>query len=148
MGWCDPCAADPLTDRELGELGVFWVDERPGDRPIKAQARDVFITRLHLRYTADSFPEDLFFQETGDRGNFQGRYVIRHPWTGSPRECPEARRYFEDLRRRHEREAETLASLTGWDIGEIRRRMELGEGGGEEEDDVPWWKKLWGGGGR
>ena len=28
MGWCDPCAADPLTDRELRELGVFWIDER------------------------------------------------------------------------------------------------------------------------
>ncbi len=149
MGWCDPCAADPLTDSELRELGVFWIgDGRPADRPIKAQARDVFITRLHLRYTADSFPEDLFFQETGDRSNFQGRYVIRHPWTGSPRECPEARRYFDELQRRHERQAETLASLTGWDIGEIRRRMELGEVGGGEGDDVPWWKKLWGGGGR
>ena len=83
MGWCDPCAADPLSDRELSELGVFWVGDRP-QREIKRQARDVFVTRLHLRYTADTFPEDLFFQETGDRTNFQGRYIIRHPWRGSP----------------------------------------------------------------
>jgi hypothetical protein len=144
MGWCDPCAADPLSDRELSELGVFWLDDRPSrDRPLKAQARDVFITRLHLRYTADTFPEDLFFQETGDRSNFQGRYVIRHPWKGSVRECPEAGRYLQDLSRRHEREAETLASLTGWDLEEIRRRMELGAVEAGEEDDVPWWKKLW-----
>ncbi len=146
MGWCDPCAADPLTDRELSELGVFWVD-RP-DRPtrqgtIKAQARDVFVTRLHLRYTADTFPEDLFFQETGDRTNFQGRYVIRHPWQGSPNECPGARDYFAELRRRHDRDAETLATLTGWDLAVIRDRMEIG-GPAEADDDEPWWKKLWG----
>ena len=51
--------------------------------------------RLHLRYDGQHFPEDLVFQETGDRSNFQGRYVLRHPWTGKadcpagkPRKCP------------------------------------------------------------
>ena len=98
MGWCDPCAADPLSDRELSELGVFWIGDRPsGDRRLKPQARDVFITRLHLRYTGATFPEDLVFQETGDRTNFQGRYVIRHPWQGSPDACRAARDYFADL---------------------------------------------------
>jgi len=142
MGWCDPCAADPLSGRELGELGVFWLGDRPsGDRGIKAQARDVFVTRLHLRYTDETFPEDLVFQETGDRGNFQGRYVIRHPWKGSRNECRAAETYFEELRQRLEREAETLASLTGWDLGDIRERMEIGQAAAE--DDRPWWKKLW-----
>lgn len=151
MAWCDPCAADPLSDRELSELGVFWTApsrpiERPR-RPIKIQARDVFITRLHLRYTADTFPEDLFFQQTGDRTNFQGRYVIRHPWQGSPNACRAAGTYFAELDRRQEREAETLASLTGWQLAEIRERMELG-GPVEASDDEPWWKKLWGEDGR
>ncbi len=147
MGWCDPCAADPLSDRELSELGVFWVGDRPNrpNRPIKIQARDVFVTRLHLRYTADTFPEDLFFQETGDRTNFQGRYVIRHPWRGSVNECSGARDYFADLRRRQDREAETLASLTGWALADVRDRMDLG-GTVEAGDDEPWWKKLWGAG--
>ncbi len=152
MGWCDPCAADPLSDRELTELGVSWIGNRPDGASrqrrangiTKAQARDVFITRLHLRYTAESFPEDLFFQETGDRTNFQGRYVIRHPWRGSPSECPTAGHYFAELRRRQSREAETLASLTGWKLAEIRDRMDLG-GPIEAGDDVPWWRKLWGG---
>ena len=27
MGWCDPCAADPLSNDELRQLGVFWMDE-------------------------------------------------------------------------------------------------------------------------
>ena len=25
MGWCDPCAADPLTNKELVELGARWI---------------------------------------------------------------------------------------------------------------------------
>jgi hypothetical protein len=25
MGWCDPCAADPLSAGELRQLGVFWL---------------------------------------------------------------------------------------------------------------------------
>ena len=159
MGWCDPCAADPLSDRELSELGVFWILERPG-RAIKRQARDVFITRLHLRYTAETFPEDLFFQQTGDRSNFQGRYIIRHPWFPrrgtddgqGPRrgtndgqrgvECPAARTYFEELERRQGREAQTLASLTGWQLDVIRDRIGI-EGVMRAGDDTPWWKKLW-----
>ena len=29
MGWCDPCAADPLAREELKALGVFWLDDPP-----------------------------------------------------------------------------------------------------------------------
>lgn len=47
-----------------------------------ATARDVFMTRLHVRYDAAHFPEDLVFQETADRSNFQARYVLRHEWQG------------------------------------------------------------------
>ena len=43
---------------------------------------NVFLTRLHVRYDNAHFPEDLVFQETADRTNFQGRYVLRHAWTG------------------------------------------------------------------
>ena len=31
MGWCDPCAADPLSPEELRKLGVFWLDDAPGN---------------------------------------------------------------------------------------------------------------------
>ena len=27
MGWCDPCAAPPLSREELRQLGVFWLDD-------------------------------------------------------------------------------------------------------------------------
>jgi hypothetical protein len=42
---------------------------------------NVYITRLHVRYTRDKFPEDLMFQETANRRFFQGRYVMNHPFT-------------------------------------------------------------------
>jgi len=78
------------------------------------------------------------FQETGDRSNFQGRYVLRHPWTGADG-CGAASAYRQDLRQRRAREAEQLASLTGWNIADIRKKM------GEEPaaPDRAWWERLW-----
>jgi hypothetical protein len=55
------------------------------------------------------------FQETGARVNFQGRYVLRHPWKGEL-SCEGAPRYREVLRTRAEQEARVLASLTGWPV--------------------------------
>jgi hypothetical protein len=142
MAWCDPCAADPLSAEELRKLGVFWVGQN-GDprRSFSGGAQDVFVTRLHLRYDGAHFPEDLVFQETGDRQNFQGRYILRHPWRGDD-SCQEARAYRRELPRRFERQAQTLASLTGWDINRIRGKMNLKAGGPAREEE-PWWKSLW-----
>jgi hypothetical protein len=96
------------------------------------------VTRLHVRYTPQTFPEDLMFQETGDRANFQARYVLRHPWPGKPDACPEAKLYFDGVAQRQAKEAQTLASLTGWDIGEVRTRMDLKPIAKNE-----WWKRIW-----
>lgn len=150
MGWCDPCAADPLSTKELRDLGVFWLPEagEPGFAPPQPrrrpapQAQNVFVTRLHVRYTGDTFPEDLMFQETGDRQNFQGRYILRHAWTGEPT-CPEGRRYYEQLAKRQEKEAQNLANLTGWDINDIRDQMGTAAPPSQGDDDTPWWKRLW-----
>ena len=99
-------------------------------------------TRLHVRYDAAHFPEDLTFQETGDRQNFQARYVLRHPWkeTQQAKSCPATDQYRKDLARRQETEAQTLATLTGWRIEDIRRSM-----GVTALDDKKWWQRLWGG---
>ena len=147
MSWCDPCAADPLSSQELRQLGVFWVGD-PSDSgrnpprpplPIAAAPQGVFMTRLHVRYDAAHFPEDLVFQETADRTNFQGRYVLRHTWTGEG-SCEGAARYRAELPQRHEREAQTLASLTGWNINDIRRSMKVGM---PPAEPVAWWQRIW-----
>ena len=73
MGWCDPCAANPLSAEELRQLGVFWLSESvdlrvPRGRPGPGLGGvDVFVTRLHVRYDAARFPDDLVFQETANR---------------------------------------------------------------------------------
>ena len=156
MAWCDPCAAEPLRRSELRELGVMWLDEdpqedfRPGFGP---QPVDVFVTRLHLRYDAETFPEDLEFQVTGDRTNYQGRYVLRHPWRGDYNECKEAGAYANTLVERWEQEAVELAKLTGQDVNDIRAKMaSLGYSDAilkdvdYKEPKKSWWQKLWGNG--
>ena len=85
----------------------------------------VILTRLHVRYSAATFPEDLTFQQTQDQENFQARYVIRHPWTGSPDACAAASDYFAGLRHRHETDAVTLAGLTGWDLAGVLKQAGL-----------------------
>jgi hypothetical protein len=144
MNWCDPCAADPLSPKELRDLGVFWLD-RPGNNPnnFSGQPLNTFVTRLHLRYTAEKFPQDLIFQETADRSNFQGRYILRHPWTGTD-ECPAADEYRNNLKQRQVQEAQRLASLTGWNINQIQDKMNISPVNRENQrSDKSWWQKIW-----
>ncbi|WP_017652645.1 DUF2330 domain-containing protein [Fortiea contorta] len=130
MGSCDPCAAEPLTPAELKQAGVFWLDGAAGDveqpqnfrRPFPSS--NVFITRLHVRYTRNKFPEDLMFQTTSNRESFQGRYILQHPFRGELN-CPAGREYKRTLSRRFEQEAQTLAKLTNWNIQDIRQKMKL-----------------------
>jgi len=148
MNWCDPCAADPLSNDELRELGVYWVDGDSEDasimprRPPMPQSADVFVTRLHASYDAAHFPEDLMFKETGDRSNFQGRYVLRHPYQGDAK-CNAADDYRRSLPDRYEKEAQTLANLTGWDINEIRAKMKEKGQSYKPPKKRTWWQKLW-----
>ena len=145
MAWCDPCAADPLSKDELRELGVYWLDQPTQSKPQfrrPSPAQNVFVTRLHVSYDAEHFPEDLMFTETGDRDNFQGRYVLRHPYTGDAK-CEAADDYRAGLPKRFEGEAQSLANLTGWDIADIRDKMnETGQSFTEPPKDS-WWKRLW-----
>ena len=140
MNWCDPCAANPLSAEELRGLGVFWQENVGQMGRGMGQAQNVFLTRLHVRYDAAHFPEDLVFQETSDRATFQTRYILRHPWTGQD-ECPAAGAYRQQLRERYEREAQTLATLTGWNIGDIRRTMNIETAAAPIEKQ--WYQRLW-----
>lgn len=115
MSWCDPCAGNPLSPQELRNAGVFWVNGNADEgfsqmlgnppststptatttppRPVmprpmpSGDARPAMVTRMHLRYTAASFPEDLMFTQTQDRQNWQTRYVIQNPYVGSSEQC-------------------------------------------------------------
>lgn len=145
MSNCDPCSAEPLNRDELKDAGVFWLDNPPEELSIQSfpfrrppmSRSSVFITRLHVRYTRDKFPEDLMFQETDNQSLFQGRYVMRHPFQGDA-SCREGRNYVRSLPRRFEQEAQTLARLTGWNIQEIRHKLPK-----VQAQVVPWWEWIW-----
>ena len=118
MNWCDPCAAEPLSVAQLRGLGAVWMD---GDGE-GGQQRDAFVTRLHVRYDAESFPNDLEFVETDNRENFQGRYIITHPLKeGDVCEIDEG--YMAELNARHQQEAANLAGITNWTMTSILERM-------------------------
>jgi len=94
---CDPCPTPPLDPADLVTLGAEA-------KKINPYASWV-LTRLHTRYAKETLSEDLVFREakavtggranwngtSGDAGaavtggvnNFQGRYIIRHYWTGA-----------------------------------------------------------------
>jgi hypothetical protein len=66
--------------------------------------------------------EDLKFVETDDRENFQGRYILNHPFEGEIT-CPEGRDYVTETRARIRKEAAELRRLTGWSAADISRRI-------------------------
>jgi hypothetical protein len=46
------------------------------------------------------------------------------------------------VRERREREAQTLADLTGWNLREIRRKAGLQDGKPPEPQTRPWWRRI------
>lgn len=143
-------------DAHLGaQLGLGWGGGRSGANP-----GGYTLTRLHFRYDRETFPEDLMLQETGDATPHQVRFTVRVPASNTG--CPEGQTYLASLPARREREAQTLASLTGQDIGQIRGRMGLHAPVEEERptpteraqpqqaqprpdagSKEPFWKRLW-----
>jgi hypothetical protein len=131
MAWCDPCAAEPLTTEELTRAGVFWnVND--------FNAPNVYLTRLHVRYTKETFPEDLVFRVTQNRENFQGRYILQRPFRGELT-CAAGNEYLRQVADRQEQEAQTLANLTGWDYSEIMAKIEPLR---SEVNPPSWWERV------
>jgi hypothetical protein len=135
--WCDPCPTNPPSPQQMRQLGVFWLDDNAG-----GGAGRVFVTRLHARYDKASFPEDLSLQETGDKTNFQARFVMRHPWKGT-NDCDGVRAYRAQLPARRREQAQNLASLTGWRMEDIRRAWAVDADWATAADRMKWWDRMW-----
>ncbi|MBV9221354.1 MAG: DUF2330 domain-containing protein [Methylobacteriaceae bacterium] len=128
---CDPCSAAVPNSVDLFTLGARWhypqfagaSAEELKTAQFAPGPLDAYLTRLHVRYTAQNFPEDLAFTETRDREPFQAIYKLTHPAksTGS---CEQGRQYLRSLPQRFAVEARNLARLTGWSEVGIRARME------------------------
>ena len=125
---CDPCTIEaeaiPTLD-DLKSMGAWWSNESP----------ETLITRLHVRYNPNTFPEDLEFQEITPEKlvdkpdiagrsfpqwagvDFQARYVIRRPIGSAV--CISRWQYHQTMAQ----SAKNLAMLTGWDMGKIRQQI-------------------------
>ena len=145
MRKCDPCVSSPPTNEQLRKLGVFWANDKssPPGRPNFGRPRPrqkaIYLTRLHMRYSKSSFPEDLMFQVVADRQRFQARYIVRHDFTGEAK-CDELKEYKQSLAKRKEREAVNYARYTGEDVNSVRKRMNLGKNSQGKEK---WWNSIW-----
>ncbi|MDA8886442.1 DUF2330 domain-containing protein [Bacteroidia bacterium] len=102
---CDPCVGPPPYQQQFVMAGIPWINQ---------QGATTYFTRLHVKYSLDKFPEDLFFQETPNREMYQARYVITHPTTGDL-SCKEGKVYKAKLKLRRRLELSELASLSQWD---------------------------------
>ncbi len=130
MGWCDPCASMPLSNDELVAAGADWVVPKrnipttnaDGTILLRAimQNSGTVLTRLHLRYTPATFPEDLVLQETADRRNFQARYVLRHAYPTTASACPMAPGYLDSVVARQGDEVRALERLSGLTIDSLK----------------------------
>ena len=133
MANCDPCSAQPLNREELKQAGVFWNNSQG-----RGRFNNLFITRLHVRYDRANFPEDLKFQSTPNQQLFQGRYIIRHPFREKT-SCEAGENYQKEVRRRQEKEAQTVAQLTGWNLFDIREKIDFIKANTNDS----WWRRLW-----
>ena len=122
---CDPCVGNPPTQQDLVQAGVWWLtrDWSNYDDVYEENTQldsHVYFTRLHIRYNRQQFPQDLIFQVTPNRENYQARYIITHPATGDFT-CEEGKKYLHNLKERRKNELAQLTYLTGknyenWDM--------------------------------
>jgi len=121
---CDPCVATAPSTQDLVQAGVWWINRDWSDYSDINEEEDysdnVYFTRLHVRYNRDKFPQDLMFQATPNRENYQARYIITHPATGDF-SCDAGKKYLKELKQRRADEMEMLTYLTGkgysdWDV--------------------------------
>jgi len=119
---CDPCIATAPSEQDVVQAGVWWLnkdwtdysdvnEQEEGD----GTSPNVHFTRLHFRYNRNHFAQDLMFQVTPNKENYQARYVITHPATGSFT-CDAGKKYLQDLKKRRRGELNELTALTGKDI--------------------------------
>ncbi len=103
---CDPCVGPPPVNYDFVEAGADWITQGNFNQSI-------FFTRLHVRYSRDRFPSDLQFQVTPNNENFQCRYVMTYPPSGSDFSCDAGQEYLVELFNRRKKEVDELYALTG-----------------------------------
>lgn len=117
MYWCDPCAANPLSNEALQSLGVFRLTETPPDA------------------VPGRGPRSIMPPMGGAHD------VMQHVWKDEDLSGPATDEYRWEVERRQENAARQLTDLTGWKLADIRQQMNLRTA--DAVTDGRWWQKLW-----
>lgn len=104
-----------LEKHQLIDLGCPWTEYLPSRQGASTEA---FLTRLHVRYNARTFPEDLQFQFTGDRKPFRGDFTMQTPFRPA-QDCAALKTYLPEIKKRWEDEVDQFHKLTGKPKAEI-----------------------------
>ncbi|MBP6664720.1 MAG: DUF2330 domain-containing protein [Chitinophagales bacterium] len=127
---CDPCVNPGPQAYHLIQAGADWITDNGGGGGGRGGwnggggGGQAYFTRLHVRYNRTAFAQDLMFQETPNRENYQARYILTHP-AQSQFDCgAQATTYLKEVIARRQTELANLAQLTGWDISQYRNYIE------------------------
>ena len=150
MAWCDPCAADPLSPDELSGAGVFWLDGDDLRSACAGRSAEIAARRVGRATGAcsracicatrrETLPEDLCSRRRRTGRTSRRATCCAIPGRATPTPARKPNAYFDEVAERQEREAQTLARLTGWDINAVLRPDEHRRGNA----DTAWWERLW-----
>ena len=78
------------------------------------------------------------FRVTQNRENFQARYIMQRPFKGEI-SCEAGKDYVRRVRERQEKEARTLANLTGWKYSDIWEKIEPFD---PKVEAPNWWHRV------
>jgi hypothetical protein len=125
---CDPCVGNPPDLNDMIQAGVWWLNNRD---VYDDNGSRTYFTRTHFRYNRNSFAQDLVFQVTPNTENYQARYVVTHPATGSF-DCDAGKAYLNQLKSKRRKELRELVTLTGSTLNDY-----LSSTGFEDLDESP-----------
>ncbi len=111
---CDPCVGPPPIFTDLQKAGVDWAITSDNQA-----SNEVYFTRLHVRYSRETHPQDLTFHETPNKQNFQARYILTNP-AGGDLSCDDGQRYLAGLIKKRATELDNLNDLTSWNTSQYK----------------------------
>lgn len=109
---CDPCVGPAPIFTDLMEAGVDWAIDKNNQA-----SNNVFFTRLHVRYSRETHPQDLLFHVTPNKEHFQARYILTNPAQGDL-SCDDGQKYIAQLVKNRANELEQLKELTSWNTSQ------------------------------
>jgi hypothetical protein len=110
---CDPCVGPPPIFADFKEAGVDW------NINSAQSGNGVFFTRLHVRYSRETHPQDLQFHVTPNTERFQARYILTNP-AGGDLKCDQGQIYCAKKVKERAEELETLKELTSWNTTQYK----------------------------